>query len=372
MALTPFRTSLVDQACKVGLSVWKGFKTMSSDPKFPRILKVIGTHGGVFHCDEALACFMLKQLPEYQDAEIRRTRDMGILDTCDIVVDVGGVYDPERNRFDHHQRDFNHTLSTVLPHIKNKNIKLSSAGLIYAHFGMQVISEVLKNQNFQPDTDCLQAVFLAVYDGFIEEVDAIDNGVPMYSEGMPKYRINTHLSARIHRLNPEWNYPDEPTDKLFVKAMELVGAEFLEKVSESAKVWWPAREIVKCAIKTRLITHESGAIIQLNERCPWKDHLMQLEEELGMKGELKFVIFHDSTDSWRVQGIPIQPDSFVCRVFLHSKWRGVRDEELSTVSGIPGCIFCHATGFIGGNKTREGALRMAIESLKAAKLENGE
>lgn len=97
---------------------------------------------------------------------------------------------------------------------------------------MQVISEVLKNQNFQPDTDCLQAVFLAVYDGFIEEVDAIDNGVPMYSEGMPKYRINTHLSARIHRLNPEWNYPDEPTDKLFVKAMELVGAEFLEKVSE--------------------------------------------------------------------------------------------------------------------------------------------
>lgn len=137
-------------------------------------------------------------------------------------------------------------------------------------------------------------------------------------------------------------------------------------------MWWPAREIVKRAIKTRLITHESGAIIQLNERCPWKDHLMQLEEELGMKGELKFVIFHDSTDSWRVQGIPIQPDSFVCRVFLHSKWRGVRDEELSTVSGIPGCIFCHATGFIGGNKTREGALRMAIESLKAAKLENGE
>lgn len=29
-------------------------------------------------------------------------------------------------------------------------------------------------------------------------------------------------------------------------------------------------------------------------------------------------------------------------------WRGVRDEALSTLTGIPGCIFCHASGFIGG------------------------
>ena len=33
-----------------------------------------------------------------------RTRDPALLDTCDIVVDVGGVYDPAKNRFDHHQR----------------------------------------------------------------------------------------------------------------------------------------------------------------------------------------------------------------------------------------------------------------------------
>ncbi len=35
---------------------------------------------------------------------IFRTRDQKILDTCDVVVDVGGVYDPERHRYDHHQR----------------------------------------------------------------------------------------------------------------------------------------------------------------------------------------------------------------------------------------------------------------------------
>ena len=34
--------------------------------------KKIGTHDGPFHCDDALACFMLKLLPEYKDAQIIR------------------------------------------------------------------------------------------------------------------------------------------------------------------------------------------------------------------------------------------------------------------------------------------------------------
>jgi len=46
-------------------------------------------------------------------------------------------------------------------------------------------------------------------------------------------------------------------------------------------------------------------------------------------------------------------------------WRGLREEEVSKASGIDGCIFVHANGFIGGNKTREGALQMAIKSIEA-------
>lgn len=56
---------------------------------------------------------------------------------------------------------------------------------------------------------------------------------------------------------------------------------------------------------------------------------------------------------------------FLFRIFLHKDWQGVRDEELSSVSKIDGCVFCHATGFIGGNKTREGAIEMALRSIKA-------
>jgi len=35
-------------------------------------VKKIGTHSGVFHCDEVVACNLLKRLPAYRDAEIIR------------------------------------------------------------------------------------------------------------------------------------------------------------------------------------------------------------------------------------------------------------------------------------------------------------
>ena len=53
---------------------------------------------------QALACYMLKKLPEYSEASIVRSRNEEVLKSCDIVVDVGGVYDPSTHRYDHHQR----------------------------------------------------------------------------------------------------------------------------------------------------------------------------------------------------------------------------------------------------------------------------
>lgn len=54
----------------------------------------IGTHSGTFHCDEALGCFLLKQTPQFKDADVVRTRDPKVLQDLDIVVDVGATYDP--------------------------------------------------------------------------------------------------------------------------------------------------------------------------------------------------------------------------------------------------------------------------------------
>lgn len=49
---------------------------MSSEAKRLRsdnmTVKQIGTHNGTFHCDEALACFFLRLLPEYKVSEPRQ------------------------------------------------------------------------------------------------------------------------------------------------------------------------------------------------------------------------------------------------------------------------------------------------------------
>lgn len=61
------------------LSPISSFMKMVNGTEASRILKRIGTHSGVFHCDEALACYMLKLLPEFEDAEIVRTRDQKVI-----------------------------------------------------------------------------------------------------------------------------------------------------------------------------------------------------------------------------------------------------------------------------------------------------
>lgn len=44
---------------------------------------------------------------------------------------------------------------------------------------------------------------------------------------------------------------------------------------------------------------------------PWKEHLFDIEQELNIDPIIKFVIFKDKT--YRVQGIPIQTGSYICR-----------------------------------------------------------
>lgn len=70
----------------------------------------IGTHSGTFHCDEALGCYLLKQTIKYKDAEVVRTRDPAVLQDLDVVIDVGGVYDPGTALFSFHN---NYTLSSA-------------------------------------------------------------------------------------------------------------------------------------------------------------------------------------------------------------------------------------------------------------------
>lgn len=326
----------------------------------------IATHDGIFHCDEVLACYMLQQLPKYSSAEIIRTRKPELIDTCDIVVDVGSVFDVEKNRFDHHQKSFQSTLSILRPELGDKwNIRLSSAGLIYTYFGEEVIRTLLKRErNYDITDEALKSVYQKVYEYFIREIDAIDNGVQMY-EGEGLYFINTHLSARVGRLNSQWNDDSDFDSKgQFAKAQKLVGTELFEEIVYYTFVWLPARSIVQKSIEDRFNFHSSGNILVLEKLCPWKQHFFELEGEMNLEKTITYVIYQSGDNDWRIGCVPVQPSSFLCRKFLHKDWRGIRDEDLAKASGISESNFCHANGFIGGAKTKEAALKMAVLSLE--------
>jgi uncharacterized UPF0160 family protein len=107
-------------------------------------------------------------------------------------------------------------------------------------------------------------------------------------------------------------------------------------------------------------------LLVLQGGVPWKEHLYTLETELGVDPSILFVLYEDEREKkWRIQAVSVAPGSFENRKSLPAAWCGLRDDALSAASGIPGCVFAHANGFIGGNATYEGVLEMARQAVAA-------
>eukprot|EP01059_Diplonema_ambulator_P033188 TRINITY_DN681_c0_g1_i2.p1 TRINITY_DN681_c0_g1~~TRINITY_DN681_c0_g1_i2.p1 ORF type:complete len:335 (+),score=124.78 TRINITY_DN681_c0_g1_i2:38-1042(+) len=306
--------------------------------------RIIGTHDGTFHCDESLAVAMLKMTAEFKDAVVVRTRNPDMLAKCNVVVDVGAKYDPERLLFDHHQPEFQGTMTTASHEYKTR---LSSAGLVYKHYGMEIIAALAP----EASKEMVEVLYDKVYKTFIEHIDGGDNGIEAYSSPsgeklVQNYSITTSLPCRVANLAPRWNQPStsESFNKGFVKAVAITGEAFLESVDYFAKAWLPAHDIVVATINNRFKVHESGKIIKLETFCPWQEHLFGVEKNLGIEGELLYALFPDMKQGWRVRAIGVEGSAFGQRKPL--PWKGLRDEELSNASGIAGCIFVHAAGML--------------------------
>ncbi|XP_021888154.1 UPF0160 protein isoform X1 [Carica papaya] len=190
----------------------------------------------------------------------------------------------------------------------------------------------------------------------------------MIRTNLPRYVNNTHLSSRVGRLNLDWIEPDQSAEKeneAFQRAMALAGSEFLDSLRYHARSWLPARSIVMECLAARYDLDPSGEIMVLTKFCPWKLHLFELEQEMKLEPPIKYVLYQDDRSrQWRVQAVAVSPDRFESRKALPAQWNGLRDDDLSKESGIPGCVFVHMSGFVGGNRNYEGALAMAKTALK--------
>ena len=103
------------------------------------------THDGIFHADEVFAIALLHEV--IGNCPIERTRNISIEDyeNKDVwIVDVGGIYDVEKNLFDHHHDKFLPASCTLVLN------ELMSRHLITMH----LYEELYKNFQTISTIDC--------------------------------------------------------------------------------------------------------------------------------------------------------------------------------------------------------------------------
>ncbi|XP_024873792.1 UPF0160 protein MYG1, mitochondrial-like isoform X2 [Temnothorax curvispinosus] len=318
----------------------------------------IGTHDRHFHCSEVLACALLKLLPQYKDASIVRSEDKSILDTCDIVVGVGGEYNPSRRRYDHNTREFQEWMNIVIREPEHhRKVKLTSAGLIYYQFGREILKNVLSDVT---EDIIINKMFAFIYAKLIREIDFMD-------EHKCKLESYTDLSARVCRLNPLWDSQDEKKDKQFEKAMALVRKEFLDIVKDARNIRLPSMDIVRHAVENRFKVDPSGEIIMLSKVITYEDYLFKLEKDLNVSPSIKYVIWKTGN----IYCIGCVQEYYVYRMLFPKAWGGLSHDTLVKACGIEGALHVHPDCYVGGHETEGGAVAMARKALEIRKTVQG-
>jgi uncharacterized UPF0160 family protein len=140
----------------------------------------------------------------------------------------------------------------------------------------------------------------------------------------PRYKESTNISSRVAKLNPWWNEKNVDLMDRFLKAVEMTGSEFKQRVEYLGLSWLPARDIVARCLKARFDVHPSGKIMVMDQFCPWKEHLHDLEKELDIQADQQplYVLYEDDREkAWRIQAVATQPSSFESRKALPEPWR---------------------------------------------------
>jgi uncharacterized UPF0160 family protein len=284
----------------------------------------IATHNGNFHADDVFSIAALKCI--FPSFKLIRTRDLEIITKADIVIDVGGEYDPDTGRFDHHQRGGAGERENGIP--------FSSFGLIWQKYGLEICQG---NQEVANSVDS----------GLVSTIDAIDCG---HVEGVAQ---GISLSQTISMFNPTWQEASD-FDSCFDEAVDFA-SRVLTRFIASANGGISAKDIVAKAINDA----EDPRVIVLDKYTPWKRTVHALS------AEALYMVYPSPSGQWRIQTVPVELGSFEDRKPLPKQWAGLSDDALKDVTGIDDAMFCHNGLFIAGAESFESTMKMASIALKA-------
>ena len=292
--------------------------------------KKIITHDGSFHADDLFATAVLSILNKGK-VKIIRTRDEKIIAKGDYVYDVGGIYNPELNRFDHHQKGGAGK--------RENGIEYSSFGLVWKKFGKDVcgskkVAEIVDNKLVAP-------------------IDAGDNGFDLVEK---KYEIYPYLVQDVFSIFHPTALENMDKDKQFLKAFvwakEVLSRE-IKKANDQIEVTKIIQNFYQKSKDKRLVIIDAPKV----SRYEIWDALQNFSEPM-------FAVYGDNKD-WSVVAMRKEINGFANRKDFPQTWAGLTDLEFQKVSGVSDSIFCHRGLFLAGAKSKEGAIKLSQIALES-------
>lgn len=289
-------------------------------------MKKIITHNDRFHADDVFSVATLSLIFN-GEIEVIRTRDKEIIDSGDIVLDVGDIYDPSKNRYDHHMPEG--------AGVRENGIPYASFGLIWKHFGKEYCDD--------------EKVWEKVDRNLVQPIDAGDNGFSISTPTVEDVR-EFSMGAFVGIFNPTWTEDSSLYNENFFKVVDMAKL-VIEREIKKAKDSVLGNKLVEKIYEET----EDKRFIVLDEMYPWHDFIKDKKEVLFVLSPSKL------GDKWRVTAV--QEEGFKNRKDLPKSWSGKRDEELQEISGVKDAIFCHRNLFTAYTSSKEGALEMVKRAL---------
>jgi len=296
------------------------------------MIKIV-THNAKFHADDVFAVATLLLIHGEGDCEIVRTRAENEIEDGDVVVDVGGVYDPEQNRFDHHQLGGAGERANGVPY--------ASFGLVWDKYGEELSGSLEIKESI--DRVLVQAV------------DALDNGVDVTKqvfEGVRPFDV----VGLVGLFRPTWDEEKKWDTK------------FLEAVS------W-AKGVISRMLKVERDLYEARAVVNSIYESSQEKEIIVVGEQYDFGREVAMsvlsnypepiyaVLYRSDAKNWQVVAVRKDRSTHESRKYLPESWRAKSGLDLQKVSGIVDAEFCHNSGFMALVKSKEGAIALAKGAL---------
>lgn len=286
--------------------------------------KILVTHDGSFHADDLFATATLAILFD-GNIKVIRTRDLKQIESADIVYDVGGIYNPEIGRFDHHQQGGAGTRANGIPY--------ASFGLVWKTYGEQICGG--------------KEIADKIETKLVEPIDANDNGINIFNVtgNIAPYTIQDMLFD----FRPSWKEKQD-YDSCFLELIPIIKKIIVREIIKT-KDELEASSIIRKAYDEA----SDKRVIILNGNYPWSETIDLYEEPLYvayMKGGL-----------WRAEAIRKEKNNYEVKKQFPESWAGKRDEEMTKETGVPDAVFCHNGRFLIVAKSKEGIMALVEKAL---------